>query len=506
MRRLGGGLAIGALAAGGRLWADDPVPPPKPMSLPPPLAAQAEGTERLLPIDLPYALRLAGAGNPTIAVARARVREAYEAQRLAGLQWVPNLWFGGNPQAPAFLPTFYHHDGLIQNSNGLVFFTDKNNFFLGAGASLAVSLADAVYAPRIARNVTAALAARSQAVVNDIELDVALAYLDLLRAYGALSINADAIRKAREVFRVADSATKRGLGKTAADADRARSELELLRTQRFTLQSDAATASARLAQLLLLDPAVDLVPGDQGVLPIELVPGNQSIDDLIAAGLMNRPELAESRAQVQAALERWRLERHRPLIPTLQGFYAGGTFVGGNPALDTAGGRQDFLAQVSWELKNMGLGNIHAARQQRAGYDAARYHVVEVEAQVGAEVAAAAKLVRLRERALANAQQAVRSGEEMWRVLYVAGLGIVGRPGAAIQYDFLEPLLAEQELTRARFEYLNQVIEYNRNQFRLYWAMGQPPECGLPDSRPLPPETPVVPSPAGTAAERRPPG
>jgi outer membrane protein TolC len=462
-----------------------------------PLAAQAEGLERLLPIDLPYALRLVGAANPTIALARARVREAYEAQRLAGLLWVPNLWVGGNPEAPAFLPAFYHHNGLIQNSRGQVFFVDRNDFFLQAGASLEVSLADAIYAPRIARRGTEAFAARQRAVVNDIQLDVALAYLDLLRAYGALAINADAIRMAAKVVSVAGPATEAGLGKTKADADRARSELELRRAERFTLQGDAAAASARLAQLLLLDSAADLVPGDQGVLPIALVPAEQPIDDMIAAGLMNRPELGESRALVAQALERWRLERHRPLIPTLQAFYYGGSFIGGNPQLSTAGGREDVLGQLSWELKNLGLGNIHAARERRAGYDAARYQLIEVQARVGAEVTAAAKVVRLRQRALTDAQAAVRSGEKMWATLKAAGFEVAGPVGSALKYDFLEPLLAEQELTRARQEYLSQVIEYNRNQFRLYWAMGQPAECGLPDSKVVPTETPVLPPPPG---------
>jgi hypothetical protein len=61
-------------------------------------------------------------------------------------------------------------------------------------------------------------------------------------------------------------------------------------------------------------------------------------------------------------------------------------------------------------------------------------------------------------------------------------------------YDFLAPLLAEQELRRARQQYLTQVIEFDRNQFRLYWALGQPPECSLPQSSAVPTETPVLPT------------
>jgi outer membrane protein TolC len=47
-------------------------------------------------------------------------------------------------------------------------------------------------------------------------------------------------------------------------------------------------------------------------------------------------------------------------------------------------------------------------------------------------------------------------------------------------YDALEPLTAEQALAQARSQYLDAVIEYNRAQFRLFTAMGQPPAEALP--------------------------
>src|SRR5579864_4805409 len=80
-----------------------------------------------LPIDLPYALRLVNASNPTIAIARERVREAYARQQQARVLWVPNLWAGGNPDNLAFLPTFYVHNGNLQNARGAVFEQVKAN-------------------------------------------------------------------------------------------------------------------------------------------------------------------------------------------------------------------------------------------------------------------------------------------------------------------------------------------------------------------------------------------
>ena len=254
----------------------------------------------------------------------------------------------------------------------------------------------------------------------------------------------------------------------------------MLRQRRLLLQEDAARASAALAQLLLLDPSVDLLPGDQTVVPIVLSPTDCPIDELIAVALMNRPELAESRALIAAALERWKQAKYRPLFPILQASYGGGTFVGGTTAPNTAGGRDDVMATMSWELKNFGLGDLFASRERRAQYNQANFHALEVQSMVGAQVAAAVKIVRQREKAVQEAQTAVRSAEEMWRKLEKIAFGI-GLP--ARQYDPLEPLLAEQALLQARTLYLDNVIEYNRNQFRLYWAMGQPPAAAPAQSR-----------------------
>jgi outer membrane protein TolC len=354
-----------------------------------------------------------------------------------------------------------------------------------------VSFADAWFAPRFTRQLTAAAQARAQAVTNDVQLEVGLAYLDLLRAYGALSINAEAIDLAAEMSRVADSAFKNGLGKTGADPNRARTELQVRRQERLVLQETAARASARLAQLLLLDPASDLLPADQTVLPITLVSITDRVDDLIAVALMNRPELAEFRALIAAALAKWNEAKWRPLFPMLQVFYYGGSFVGGNPTLDTAGGRNDVIGQLSWEFKNLGLGDYHRARENRARYNQANFRLIEEQAQVGAEVAVAWKVVRQREKALREAAIAVRNAEEMWRKLRLVAFG-VGLP--ARQFDPLEPLLAERALAEARTLYLDHAIEYNRNQFRLYWAMGQPPEKALPGvAKPL--EVSITPPP-----------
>jgi outer membrane protein TolC len=455
------------------------------------------GPEHPVPIDLPYALRMVNASNPTIAIARERVEAAYARLRGAQALWLPDLWVGGNPDNYAFLPMFYHHDGNIQNASGAVFPVTKNSFAFPVGTSLNLKVGEAVFGSRIARNLADAENARSRVVVNDVQLDVALTYFELLRVYGALAVNAEALAKAIQMQELAVSADRQGLGKTTADANRARTEVGIRRQERLDLEGQAATVSARLAQLLLLEPTVDLVPTDKNVLPIDLIAESSPLDELVATGLMNRPELAESRSLVAAGLARWRQARTAPLFPTLSVVYYGADFAGGSDrstgstGLSNWGGRDDFFAQAAWELKNLGFGDLARSRETRAQYNAARYHVSEVQAQIAADITAAAKLVIARRRVMATAQETVRQAEEMWTRLSKAAFGIAG---PARQYDPIEPLLAEQQLHEARIRYLNAVIDYNRYQFRLYWALGQPPECALPQATPQTVAFPVLPN------------
>jgi hypothetical protein len=101
-----------------------------------------------------------------------------------------------------------------------------------------------------------------------------------------------------------------------------------------------------------------------------------------------------------------------------------------------------------------------------------------------------------RARSLRSAQEAVRQAEEMWNRLSKAAFGLAG---GVRRYDPLEALIAEQQLHAARLQYLNEVISYNQNQFRLFWAMGQPLLCALPGATQVPVQTPVVPAPRASA-------
>jgi outer membrane protein TolC len=377
----------------------------------------------------------------------------------------------------------------------MVFTTSRQSLFAGGAAILRVDTADAYFQPLIARRLVAADAASARAVSNNVQLDVALTYLDLLRVFGQLAINADTLARAEEMLRRADAADRAGLVKTKADLPRARTEVELRRQETLDLQGRAAGVSARLAQLLILSPTVDLHPADP-IVPVMLVPPGCPLNELVATGWMNRPELAAYRSLVSAAAERVRQAKFTPLLPKLQIDYSGGGYGGGrNDKLTNFAGRGDLGASAYWEFRNLGFGNTAATREREAQLAGAQFRVQELQAQVAAEVTSAAKQTTLYFKTLESAQEAVRQATEMYRRLEASSFGMIGPKS---QYDALEPLLAIQALNQARNQYLTEVIEYNKSQFRLFVALGQPAECALPSATPQPVQTPVVPpTPAG---------
>src|SRR5207247_1189464 len=119
-----------------------------------------------------------------------------------------------------------------------------------------------------------------------------------------------------------------------------------------------------------------------------------------------------------AAQTSWRQAKFDPLLPRLELGYTAGQFAGGirDQTIDS-GGRGDGVAQAVWELRNLGAGDLARIKERRALYNEANFHLLEIRARVGAEVAGAAKVALARERSLSAAQEAVREALETWRRL-----------------------------------------------------------------------------------------
>lgn len=418
------------------------------------------------PIDLGSALALVASQSPEVNFARARVRETYASLDAADALWLPSLQFGAN---------YYNHQGQLQDVGGRVLNINRSalNAGLGAGAVGAGTMprpglvmnfhmADAIFAPEIARRSAWASRHAVDAAVNDQLLAVAFAYLDLLEAHQQLAIALSTQENIDELVTTTEEFARTGQG-LLADAERAVTERAL--RQNAVLQAEEAVASARLAELLRLDPTVSLQPCEAVVVPIELCDSSSEPRDLVATALARRPELREQRALVDAAIQRLKREKYAPLVPSilLGASYSG--FGGGIGAdISDFGDRSDFDALALWQIRGLGFGERAARAEASARIDQARFRQLQTMDRVAREVVEAKSQVEARRQQIAVAANAIKAAENSYRLNLQRTLEVQGLP--------IETLQAVQALDAARREYLRAVTDYNEAQFRLHRATG----------------------------------
>lgn len=272
------------------------------------------------PITFAAALARASGENPQVAFANERIREAFAQYEQAKVLWLPSVRAG---------VSYNKHEGPLQEFDGGVSRASRTALEsgLGVGATgtgsppvsgvvASFRLADAMLQPRIAGDVTAARSHAATAIAHDLLLSTALAYLDLLRAVQEETIAQETLEHARELAGMTVAFARAGQG-SQADADRAEAELAVRQNAVARAEEATKVASARLSELLHLDPTAFLVPDEPGIVPVDLVPRHTAVPELVGQGLLNRPELAESRHLVSAAVNRLKRERCAPLIPSL---------------------------------------------------------------------------------------------------------------------------------------------------------------------------------------------
>jgi outer membrane protein TolC len=493
-------LLTGLLAAAltGITFADPPRKPDAPAAYVPPNAPPILDPNDA-PIDLASALRLAGVQNPEILLARERVVEAAALRQLAAAQLLPTLNAGTN---------YDDHTGPLQRSTGEILKLDRSSLYVGLGANAVgagtVNIPGIVWSGNVSETISGILVARqvvrrrefaAVAVRNRVLLEVAGAYMELLRAEGRRAIAVRGREEVREVARITANFAAPGVGKgRKADADRAATEFEQRNTEVLRAEADVLTASARLCELLHLDPSTRLHAADSCVLPAPLVPEPIPLPELLAVALTQRPELAERQATIRAALVALRGAKLLPFSPNVVLGYSAGSFGGGSnlvadgilqpdgtvlrqPRFDTFSGRQDFDAVVYWSLRNLGVGNLALVRLAGSNLRSEQLREIEVLDRVRAEVAAAYARTHARFAEIETAERAVPRAAEAFREDLTRTRNGVGLP--------LEVLDSLRLLNRSRLLYLDAIVDYNRAQFELYVALGQPPADCL--ARPVPP-------------------
>jgi len=422
------------------------------------------------PINLGSALAMTAGQNPEVNFARQRITEAFAQLQAADTLWLPSIRAGAN---------YNKHEGRIQDVAGQIIETSRGSIYTGLGSQavgasspavpgllMDFHLTDAIFQPRIASQTVAARRQASRAVSNDLLMETAIAYVDLLEAMQVKAVAEETYGNADQLAKLTTDYAETGQG-LAADADRASAELSFRDIDIRRADEAIRVASVRLTRLLHADQSVTLVPVEPMIVPIELVKSQSPVSSLVSTGLLTRPELSESRYLVREAIGRYDREKYAPLVPSvLLGMSYGGNGGGLGGDIDRFGDRMDFDAAAWWEVRNLGYGEKAARNAACSRVEQAKWQQVRIMDQVAAEVAQAHAEVSARRDQITISQSAITSAEDSYRRNSERIRDGQGLP--------IETLQAVQALNEARRQYIRIIADYNRSQFRLQRALGWP--------------------------------
>ena len=407
-------------------------------------------------IDLPTTLRLAGARNIDIQLAREKLAEARATQESAIEKFFPSA-------APGI--TYRRHDNLIQNTEGVIEDVHKQSYAPGGTIIAQTDLGDAIFKSLAAHQLVKAAGHAFDAQRENSIVSAAQAYFDLVATHSAAGVAREALCISSDYQTQIDKAVSIGL---AFKGDALRVKVQRQRDEIALQQAEEKVllAAARLAQILHLDPVVELRPHESQLLPLSLISAMMPAGTLVEQAMAARPEAKENAALVVAARVAKNGAVYGPLIPSLGGqAFIGGLGGGKDSQTGNFGESEEYVGLLNWRIGPGGLfdfGEIHA---QQARLRAARLTEEKVRDEIAQQVVTGrVRLLSLADQ-LATARQSLSDAQENLRLDQERkefGVGIV-----------LETIVAEQELTRARTDYLRIVAEYNKVQYDLLRALGQ---------------------------------
>ena len=440
------------------------------------LATDSAANADIYPINLLAAMQLAGAENWDIQLAAERLREAYARLDAAKALWLPSLVAGA---------VYTKHDGQIQDTRGGVIDVSRNALFVGGGPVIGnspltgasggparffvdLSLADAIFAPLVARQEVNAEHFRQSADYNTTLLTASLAYFELMRAQGQLANAQRNLTHSHELMQLTEAFVAAGKG---SRADIARVRTEESNREQLVLQAEAAhgAASAELARVLRIDPATTLFALEEAAVPIEMIEPDVSLGELVARGLSQRAEIAESQNRLHASWQRVRTERLRPFIPNLYAGTSVGVFGGGrNDNLAQLDGRADFDIAAVWQVKNLGFGTKAAIERSESQYRQAIVKTYRLQDEISTEITQTYHQLMAQRQQVVLAEANKKIAMESLELNKSRIRGLEGLP--------LEALQSVDAVAKSERAHLDAIIDHNQSQVRILRATGNPLE------------------------------
>ncbi len=431
-----------------------------------PPAGTRTTNDTVYPIDLPTALRHAGARTLDIQIARERLNEAHANRQSAVEQFFP--WV-----APAV--SYHRRDGVAQAvPSGIISDAHFQSYSPGVTLTAQVAIGDAIYNSLAAKQLVKASDQALESQRQDTILAGAQGYFDLVKARALVDVVNEAIQISQDYQRQLHQAVSAGIA-FKGDELRVQSETEHYRIALEQAFEQERVAGVNLALVLHLDSTVALAAQDTGLTPLTLFATNTPMHPLVEQALRTRPELKQSQAFLAASRATKNGAVYGPLVPSLGAQVFGGGLGGGpDGGSSNFGAEGDYLVGLSWRIGPGGLFDAGRVNASKARLAAAQFSDSKLKDAIIAQVvsglvrvSSTGAQIRLAEGNLGTATETLRLTRE--RKQY--GVGVV-----------LEDIQAQQALTQARSDYVTSVAEYDKAQYGLNKAVGGVVDTAGPNS------------------------
>jgi outer membrane protein TolC len=410
----------------------------------------------VLSVTLESVLQLAESQNPSLAVARERVRQAFAEEELAAKSWLPEINVGAG---------YYRHEGGIQLQEGPLIKSSTGAIIAGADAAIRIDPKTTAFAKLDAARKLKTQQGELRKLTSDVVLDAAGTYIDLLAAHSGLAL---ARSLERDLIALRERAEKLAALERGARVEVVRIEGELSGQAQLIhkLEGQARSASAKLAYLLGLDPCTELVPADSALIAFPLANADLPCCDLVAQALACGPGMKELEA-ILCIVQKGMAEAAGParFLPTVTAqALEGGFWAGRDNALDPAN-RFDLGVQARWNLTELFTADIR--RRIAASLQAqAQFTYCDLRGKLALGVQDA------RESILSGREQLKHAEAQIQQAKSALDLSEVRLREAIPGSTFSEVLLAQRAVAAAKANHLLVLREYDKAQLRLMVLTG----------------------------------
>ncbi len=422
----------------------------------------------VMQIDLTSALRLANDQNTDLAIQLERVKRAEIGKDISWHQWLPTVRAGIGTS---------DQNGPLQNTNGSTIDADRKasskGFGLPAvgsglaptpGLALELDLAEGIFQPLAATQKLKAAQAEEVETRQNLALEVAGAYYELVQSQRQKAIATEAADNAGNLAKVTADFAEAGEG-LQADAERAAVESLIQQNNLESARVRSTAASGRLVQLLKLDESVQLQAVDSMIVPLSLFPVEPQLDSLVSKALANRPELKRYEALVKAEKATLKQESWGLLIPKLGASYSDTRYKGRMRGTSSSYyDREETSVALYWELENLGFTSYAKKESQQSRLREAQAREEQAESDIIADVHLALAQYRAAGKQVEFLKEAVDRARNSFQLSLDRIYEGQGLP--------LEALQAMKALEQVESMYLNASAQRNLSQLYLLAATG----------------------------------